>query len=178
MSPLNHLQELKYPTKPSLSNLTSPDWGQPNAEHNPALESLGDPHVQSFNFMLNEGMKLAVDDLRPTEFQLPDSGVRVKILVTECNIHPPHVPPGSMNVNEPRVFPTEARQRGVSYKGRCQIKYSYWINDVLQPSQEKVLGNLPIMLKSEACNLNGLSPKVRALIMGLTFIVLTKFSAH
>lgn len=48
--------ELDYPLEPSLRNLTAADYGVPKVECNPALESLGRPHVQSFNFMLNEGM--------------------------------------------------------------------------------------------------------------------------
>ena len=48
---------------------------------------------------------------------------------------------------------------GGSYKGRFLIKASYSINGVPQPSIEKVVGNLPIMLRSNVCHLNNLSPK-------------------
>ena len=48
---------------------------------------------------------------------------------------------------------------GGSYKGRFLIKASYSINGVPQPSIEKIVGNLPIMLRSNACHLNNLSPK-------------------
>ena len=48
---------------------------------------------------------------------------------------------------------------GGGYKGRFIVKASYAINGIAQPSFEKILGNLPIMLRSNACHLRGLSPK-------------------
>ena len=48
---------------------------------------------------------------------------------------------------------------GGGYKGRFIVKASYAINGIAQPSFEKILGNLPIMLRSNACHLKGLSPK-------------------
>ena len=33
----------------------------------------GRPHVESFNFMLDEGLKFAVGDLKPVEFEIPSS---------------------------------------------------------------------------------------------------------
>ena len=46
-----------YPTAPSLAKLTSADYHKPSAKANLALESLGKPHVDSFNFMLQDGLK-------------------------------------------------------------------------------------------------------------------------
>ena len=63
-----------------------------------------------------------------------------------------------LNVKDNRIWPTEARQRGSSYKGRCVVRAGYSIDDVPQPVLEKSLGNLPIMLGSDACNLNGCTP--------------------
>lgn len=36
---------------------------------------------------------------------------------------------------------------------------SWWINNIQQPSIEKNLGAIPIMLRSKFCNLHGLSPE-------------------
>ena len=46
---------LDYPKQPSLKNLTHPEYGVPAKESNKALLSLGKPHVESFNFMLEQG---------------------------------------------------------------------------------------------------------------------------
>ncbi len=148
---------VEYPSVPSLKNLTAESWGQPAAKANPALRSLGKPHVDSFNYMLGDGLRKAVEDLPIVEFQATED-VRLSIKITECTIETPRVPPGSVGVKEPRVFPAEARQKGGSYKGRATIRYAYAVNGIWQPSMEKCLGFLPVMLLSDACNLSNLDP--------------------
>lgn len=112
-----------YPLSPSLKNLTASDWGKPAETHNEALQSLGTPHVQSFNFMLDEGIRMAIEDLEPIEFVVPEANdMRVSLRVTECVIHSPRVPPDSAIVKDLHVYPSEARQRGTSYKGKCTVK--------------------------------------------------------
>ena len=104
-----------YPTRPSLSYLTSKFGPAPPSPH-ASLQSLGKPHVESFNFMLGDGLRLAVADLDPVEFLIPESGNRVSLWITDASISKPSVAPGSVGVKNKDVYPTEARQRGCSYK--------------------------------------------------------------
>ena len=106
---------------PTLRNLTSKSWGRPAASQNELLQSLGKPHVESFNFMLDQGLNLAVADLEAVEFAVPETGQRIGLRVTDATLAPPTVVDGAVGIKEPRVFPTEARQRGTSYKGRFTI---------------------------------------------------------
>ena len=46
-----------YSTAPSLANLTSAEYHRPRVKANLATESLGKPHVDSFNFMLQDGLR-------------------------------------------------------------------------------------------------------------------------
>ena len=140
--------------KPSLKNLTEPNYGRPGNKQNPILKSLGAPHIGSFNFMLEPGLSMAVADLAPMEFRL-ENGRRVSLTITDCRIEKPSVPAGTMNVTDNRVWPTEARQRGSSYKGQCRIRMTYSLDGIVQNSLEKSLGAIPIMLRSDACHLNG-----------------------
>jgi hypothetical protein len=39
-----------------------------------ALQSLGKPHVGSFNYMMEDGLKLAVQDIDPLEFIYEPTG--------------------------------------------------------------------------------------------------------
>eukprot|EP00094_Tigriopus_californicus_P000620 TCALIF_00602-PA protein Name:"Similar to POLR1B DNA-directed RNA polymerase I subunit RPA2 (Pongo abelii)" AED:0.03 eAED:0.03 QI:23/0.66/0.75/1/0.66/1/4/44/1177 len=110
-----------YPREPSLKNLTSPEWGRPRPRANPATQSLGQPHVESFNFMMGPGLDLVVQDLKPLLFRVPQTEERIALRITEAHLMAPSVVPGSIGVKEPRVFPTEARQRGITYKGRLNI---------------------------------------------------------
>ena len=148
-------------SKPSLKHLTLDNFGKPKEQPNILLESLGAPHVGSFDYMLEKGLNYAVADIDELEFLLPAEcgGQKITLKVEEARLCPPSVPPGAVGVMDTRVFPSETRQRGISYKGRCVVKATYAINGVMQPAIEKVLGNLPIMLKSSACHLKDLSPE-------------------
>ena len=86
------------------------------------------------------------------------TGQKIKMWIVDCRLEAPAVPAGTYGVRDNRVWPTEARQRGCSYKGRCVVRAGYSIDGVTQPVLEKSLGNLPIMLGSDACNLRGLTP--------------------
>merc|ERR1719244_53419 len=108
--------------------------------------------------MLEDGLQLAVEDLDPVEFLIPENNNRVSLWVTDVTIIRPSVVPGAVGAVNKEVYPTEARQGGGSYKGRITVRTNYSINGVVQPMLEKVLGNIPIMLRSKACHLHNLTP--------------------
>ena len=62
---------------------------------------------------------------------------------------------GAVNKN---VYPTEARERGGTYKGKITVRTGYSVNGITQPMVEKVMGYIPIMLRSMACHLHNLTP--------------------
>merc|ERR1719347_34905 len=109
--------------------------------------------------MLTDGLQLALADLQPVEFLIPETGSRVSLSISDVGISRPSVVPGSVGATNKCVYPAEARQRGGSYKGRLTVRAGYSINGIAQPMLEKVLGNIPIMLRSQACHLHNLSPK-------------------
>jgi hypothetical protein len=37
----------------------------------------GKPHVDSFNFMLGEGLRLAAADIKPLQFEIPETKARL-----------------------------------------------------------------------------------------------------
>jgi len=151
------LEPLEYPKKPSLQYINR-NFGPSPGKPIDALQHLGRPHVESFNFMLGEGMELALADLKPLEFEVPETGARLALWIADASISNPAVAAGKVSTRTQKVYPTEFRQRGGSYKGRLTIRCGYSINGVSRPSLERVLGNIPIMLRSNACNLAGLSP--------------------
>lgn len=148
-----------YPTSPSLSSLTH-SFGPAPAKARDSLQHLGKCHVESFNFMLGDGLRLAVEDLarEPVKFQIPGTTDKVSLWVTDVSISKPAVAPGSLGAVTKEVFPTEARQRGGTYAGRVTVRLAYSINGIVQPVVEKVMGTIPIMVRSNACHLAGLSP--------------------
>ncbi|XP_048486475.1 DNA-directed RNA polymerase I subunit RPA2 [Plutella xylostella] len=142
---------------PSLSYTSNPDYRKPSKISNPYLQCLGAPHVDSFNYMLEEGLEKAVADLYPVEFELP-SGERVKATIDEAGFCKPSVPTDVVGVKNQRVLPTECRQRGATYKGEFKIRITMTV-DGKSITTDKSLGNLPIMIRSKMCHLADMSPE-------------------
>lgn len=107
---------------------------------------LGQPLVESFNFMLNGGLKKAINDISPIEFEMV-CGDKVKIKLTSAHIMKPEV---SSNINPPpkdtKVYPRECRMRGGSYKGNLTVQFGWSLNGVTQMPLERSCGNIPIMV--------------------------------
>ena len=70
----------------------------------------------------------------------------------------PSVVSGAVGAVNKNVFPTEARERGGTYKGKITVRTGYSVNGISQPMVEKVMGYIPIMLRSLACHLHNLTP--------------------
>ena len=72
--------------------------------------------------MLDKGLEYAVNDLDELEFQLPpDCGShKIVLKVDKCRFTPASIPNG-VKAADWRIYPSEARQRGMSYKGRCVV---------------------------------------------------------
>lgn len=49
------------------------------------LQELGTPHIDSFNYMIEEGLNLAISDLLPVEFDTKGK-YRVKLTLLVINI--------------------------------------------------------------------------------------------
>ena len=82
----------------------------------------------------------------------------VALWIHDVSISKPSVVSGSVGVVNKHVYPTEARERGGTYKGKLTVRAGYSVNGVTQSMVEKEMGHIPIMLRSLACHLAGLSP--------------------
>ena len=79
--PLNSSYISDYTTKPSLRRLRG-DFGQHPPNQFESLKHLGKCHVESFNFMLTDGLQMAIQDLDPVEFLIPETDSRVSIWIS------------------------------------------------------------------------------------------------
>ncbi|XP_050675034.1 DNA-directed RNA polymerase I subunit RPA2 isoform X2 [Leptidea sinapis] len=141
--------------KPSLAYTSDPDFRKPPKIKNPHLQCLGAPHIDSFDYMLTDGLKAAIDDLIPVEFDTTN-GERVKIDIVEAAFAKPSVPLGVVGVKNQNVYPSECRQRAATYKGDFKIRLSITINEKTM-HLDRSLGQLPIMVKSKMCHLTDLT---------------------
>ena len=96
--------------------------------------------------MLTDGLKLAIEDLERVEFLIPETGARVGeslflssviapyttyfagIWISDVSINRPTVVSGAVGAVNKNVYPSEARERGGCYKGKCTVRTGYSIN--------------------------------------------------
>lgn len=110
------------------------------------LQSLGRPHIESFNYMLEDGLFQGIKESTPVYLTLPNND-KVVLWLEDVQIHKPTVPSGTIGVKNRKIFPTECRQRGATYKGKIMIRLGWSINGREQEILEKDLGEVPIMVK-------------------------------
>lgn len=114
------------------------------------------PHVDSFNYFIQHGIYELVKDMLAVDVKV-DEGLYIKLLFTDLQIA---FPTKKDDVNERKLTPREAREREISYTGNLIAKVSISINDDEQViNLTSKFGDLPIMVMSERCHLNGLSTK-------------------
>ncbi|XP_056631027.1 DNA-directed RNA polymerase I subunit RPA2 isoform X1 [Diorhabda sublineata] len=142
---------------PSLKYITNPYFGNPPEKQNTILQSNGEPHITSFNYMVNEGLADAINDLNAVEFKLDDR--KIKLAISNYSFQKPQVPPEMVLVKNKTIYPTTCRQSSNTYKGKLFVDVDWFIDGEQQQSFTKDLGEIPVMVKSDRCNLNKMSPK-------------------
>ncbi|KAI8516019.1 DNA-directed RNA polymerase I subunit RPA2, partial [Branchiostoma belcheri] len=161
---------------PSLRNLTKPGYGRPEkAQHRP-LQDLVRPHVESFNWFLREGLSLAVqaihgeivkslvsdafDSERDPMTSLRDvfDTNSLERFLQDASVGVPTVAQGNAFSRTLKVFPAECRERGTTYRAGLQARIAWSVDGVNQGSVERMLGEIPLMVKSAHCNLSKLTP--------------------
>ena len=150
--------------QPELHELVAPQIESFNAlwAEDPSV----DPPVGSYNAGLNEGVGLlerSVERLTPKVVfdgrggENGGRGNRIQIRVSNVQLAKPTVPSRAKDARERRTFPSECRERVVSYKGRMTCRINWSVNGAPEQSEIRDLGQLPIMVKSNRCNIRGLS---------------------
>lgn len=141
----------------------------------PTLAEAIKPHVESFNSIFapqgqlyhalkDIGTKTFVDDPPPTtdldgeSVEQPQN--RLQLRVSEVFLEKSTLPPSNKTeIAKREILPVECRERHVTYRGRFRARLEHRINDSEWKESVRELGHLPIMLRSNRCHLEGLSPK-------------------
>eukprot|EP00794_Sanderia_malayensis_P003438 gene3438-3933_t len=130
--------------------------GVPPQSQNKTLQNFAAPHIDSFNYMLEQGLSIAVKDISPQEFILPD-GKKVALSFADASIGIPTIPDGCY-ASTLKLYPSECRERASTYTGKLQIRCQYKINGEVCGMVIKTVADVPIMVKSKNCCLANLSP--------------------
>ncbi|GFU14119.1 DNA-directed RNA polymerase I subunit RPA2 [Nephila pilipes] len=142
---------------PNRRDFQTPYFGVPRQEQDKVLQAASIAHVDSFNYALKEGIYHVIKYIPPLEIGLPNND-RIKVELINASIGMPGVKRGTVAKTH-KVYPAECRSRCISYKGFFQLTVSWSLNGVIQDVIEKTIGEVPIMVKSQACNLDKLTPK-------------------
>ncbi|KAL8691368.1 MAG: hypothetical protein Q9218_003388 [Villophora microphyllina] len=145
----------------------------------PALVEALQPHVQSFNALLDSnrilaagikdiGTKTFLDGQRedpPLEDQDEDStpspqrrnrlSVRIRDIFLEKAILPPT---NKYSTRNREIYPAECRERHATYRGKLRIRLEYKVNSGQWQEAIREMGQLPIMLRTNRCHLEKCTP--------------------
>ncbi|KAK7070087.1 DNA-directed RNA polymerase I subunit RPA2 [Halocaridina rubra] len=145
----------------SLRHLSNKKFGKIPESPNVAVTELAAPHVESFNFMLGEGLDALLADFNAVEFSLKTTGnpdVRFSLIIRDITIGKPQIP-AQVDALDKKVYPKECIERGCSYVAPLTVSLECIYNGhELMPITQN-LGDIPLIVKSKNCHLHGLSPK-------------------
>jgi DNA-directed RNA polymerase I subunit RPA2 len=175
-------------TKSSTSKKTRPVETCPSfrSGHLPHLEDverlrdLSAPHVESFNYLLDTGLTRGINDIEPSELCLVDpnklrpsstevidwhDATSVQFWIEDVRVGFPVKADTTEAKNQ--LYPRECRERGLMYGGPLTGTFCYTIierrNGVEFPGKpvrlpKRQFGNMPVVVMSKACHLQGLAP--------------------
>lgn len=127
-------------------------------EHCHKLQNLIKPCIDSFNYMLEEGLALAVQDIPAQEVPLVAEGAAGPVLLfwlEDVQIGHPRKNDDSV---DPRLFPGECRERELTYAAPLMATLCRRVGDGPVERVQRKLGDIPIMVKSGRCHLAGMGP--------------------
>ncbi|KAF2088564.1 beta and beta-prime subunits of DNA dependent RNA-polymerase [Saccharata proteae CBS 121410] len=136
----------------------------------PTLAAAIDPHIHSFNAILDKGgildhglkdigTKVFLDgdpNLEPGQRTTPRN--RLSVRVKEVFLDKSLLPPSNKTTTKREILPAECRERHVTYRGRLRIRMEYKVNEGEWLESVRELGNVPLMLRSNRCHLEGMTP--------------------
>ncbi|CAG8705915.1 8120_t:CDS:2, partial [Ambispora leptoticha] len=139
----------------------------------PALQEITAPHIESFNALFGHKgdkggiLQAAINDLQPmyvydkleeTETETSRASF-VKFWIDKITILRPMISENNVYAREKNLFPSECRERLITYQGRMEVRLNWTINDGIPISENIFVGNIPIMVKSARCNIADFYPK-------------------
>ncbi len=115
-------------------------------------------NIESFNNFIERDMQRICEENKTIEPTIiPPEVESFKIKLDKIWITKPEIT--EADGSKRAIYPVEARLRKISYSAPIYMEVSSHINDVQRESFITQIGNLPIMLKSNFCHLNKMSPE-------------------
>ncbi|MEK6964384.1 MAG: DNA-directed RNA polymerase subunit B'' [Nanoarchaeota archaeon] len=119
--------------------------------------SLVKANVASFDHFVEHELQQIIEENREIEPTIIPSNVdEFKIRLDKIWLTKPEIT--EADGSKRLIYPAEARLRKLSYSSPIFIEVSSHINGVQRENFKTQIGNLPIMLHSKYCHLNGIKP--------------------
>ncbi|KAG8904767.1 hypothetical protein FRB99_001244 [Tulasnella sp. 403] len=140
----------------------------------PKIKELVAPTIESFDALFDELQWDSVGLLQAGLKNMPEvvlfdhvgkdgqdigkgMGNRLSLRISAIMLGKPMASSKDQVVVERRIFPTEARERMITYKGKLQVKITWQVNQGVVAEEIRDCGSVPIMVGSIRCNLRGFS---------------------
>ncbi|KXB03479.1 DNA-directed RNA polymerase subunit B [candidate division MSBL1 archaeon SCGC-AAA261F19] len=108
-------------------------------------------HLDSYNDFIKERLQQVIDDAGKIELDIEGLDVRLgRIRVEEPRVR-------EADGSKPKIYPNEARMRNLTYSARLFLEMALEVQGKAGEMEEVYIGDLPVMLRSNICRLNGLS---------------------
>lgn len=114
-----------------------------------ALRELFRPHIESFDYFVEQGLDKMILSIRPIEITDPSCNTKLRITLEKGHLFKP-VRDGPLGK---ALFPQECRQARITYHGEFKVDVLFQCNDGPAVRQSFNFGHLPVMLMSVLCNL-------------------------
>eukprot|EP00040_Diaphanoeca_grandis_P032793 m.199573 g.199573 ORF g.199573 m.199573 type:complete len:1144 (-) comp32739_c0_seq2:126-3557(-) len=131
---------------------------RPRKQHK-LLQQVTANHVDSFDYMIRDSMPAAVANLYGVHVE-DANGTQAHISLSDFQVGVPTINARDTNAVNRTCYPAECRERRISYTAEMSCVVTARVGDGEQTwAIRKSMGQIPIMIKSNRCNLKGLLPK-------------------
>jgi len=110
--------------------------------------------IDSFNVFIERRLQKVIDEIGQIEPEVPEIGELV-IKLGKVTVGDPSVREADGTVR--KILPAEARLRDLTYSAPIHVEMTPVVNKVEQESVPVMIGEIPIMVKSETCPLSKMS---------------------
>ena len=134
----------------------------------PLLQAAVKPHVESFNAVfgptnligkaLEDIGTYTVVDGDPRDTSKATHRNKIELRVTNVSLEPAKLPDANKFSVKREIYPSECRERHVTYRGVCKGVLEYRINNGEWVTTTRTFGQLPIMVRSNKCHLESATP--------------------
>ncbi|MFB6283215.1 MAG: DNA-directed RNA polymerase subunit B'', partial [Halobacteria archaeon] len=119
-------------------------------------ERVPEHHIESFNNFLDHGMQQVIDEQETIDTDIGEKEEEEEVFVKLGNIRTETPRVREADGSEEPLYPQEARLRNITYSAPMFMEMKIVEGEKEYEPTETYIGDLPVMMRSKKCNLDGL----------------------